>query len=94
MLANNTTSCFVQIMDLVGDLFPFIFTKIEERCPKELESVRRQYPFHSLKVSIVWILRKKNLKVSFVLKIDDLCTKLVVSSANIETNLCRRDSNA
>ncbi|KAG5384378.1 hypothetical protein IGI04_035848 [Brassica rapa subsp. trilocularis] len=40
---------YSEIMDLVGDLFPFIFTKIEERCPKELESVRRQYPFHSLK---------------------------------------------
>lgn len=46
----NNISCLVQIMDLVGELFPFIFTKIEERCPKELESVRKQYPFQSLKV--------------------------------------------
>ncbi|CAB79542.1 putative aspartate-tRNA ligase [Arabidopsis thaliana] len=40
---------YSEIMDLVGELFPFIFTKIEERCPKELESVRKQYPFQSLK---------------------------------------------
>uniref|UniRef100_A0A1J3EQZ6 aspartate--tRNA ligase n=1 Tax=Noccaea caerulescens TaxID=107243 RepID=A0A1J3EQZ6_NOCCA len=40
---------YSEIMDLVGDLFPFIFTKIEERCPKEVESVRKQYPFQSLK---------------------------------------------
>ncbi|CAN6919506.1 unnamed protein product [Brassica oleracea] len=40
---------YSEIMDLVGDLFPFIFTKIEERCPKELETVRKQYPFQSLK---------------------------------------------
>ncbi|CAA0383982.1 unnamed protein product [Arabidopsis thaliana] len=48
-LSANNISCLVQIMDLVGELFPFIFTKIEERCPKELESVRKQYPFQSLK---------------------------------------------
>ncbi|CAH8273842.1 unnamed protein product [Arabidopsis lyrata] len=40
---------YSEIMDLVGELFPFIFTKIEERCPKELESVKKQYPFQSLK---------------------------------------------
>uniref|UniRef100_A0A1J3DEG5 aspartate--tRNA ligase n=1 Tax=Noccaea caerulescens TaxID=107243 RepID=A0A1J3DEG5_NOCCA len=40
---------YSEIMDLVGDLFPFIFTKIEERCPKEVEAVRKQYPFQSLK---------------------------------------------
>ncbi|KAL0726735.1 hypothetical protein Bca4012_022828 [Brassica carinata] len=40
---------YSEIMDLVGELFSFIFTKIEERCPKELESVRKQYPFQSLK---------------------------------------------
>ncbi|KAF3599687.1 hypothetical protein F2Q69_00033267 [Brassica cretica] len=40
---------YSEIMDLVGDLFPFIFTKIKERCPKELETVRKQYPFQSLK---------------------------------------------
>ncbi|CAA7059377.1 unnamed protein product [Microthlaspi erraticum] len=40
---------YSEIMDLVGDLFPFIFRKIEERCPKELEAVRKQYPFQSLK---------------------------------------------
>ena len=39
-------------MDLVGELFPFIFNKINENCQKELEAIRKQYPFQPLKVTM------------------------------------------
>ncbi|KAG5407466.1 hypothetical protein IGI04_013585, partial [Brassica rapa subsp. trilocularis] len=40
---------YSEIMDLVGELFPFIFNKINENCQKELEAIRKQYPFQPLK---------------------------------------------
>ncbi|KAF8110830.1 hypothetical protein N665_0078s0024 [Sinapis alba] len=40
---------YSEVMDIVGELFPFIFTKLEERCSKELEAIRKQYPFQPLK---------------------------------------------
>ncbi|ESQ54071.1 hypothetical protein EUTSA_v100249451mg, partial [Eutrema salsugineum] len=40
---------YSEIMDLVDELFVFIFTKLNERCNKELEAVRKQYPFVPLK---------------------------------------------
>ncbi|CAH8328261.1 unnamed protein product [Eruca vesicaria subsp. sativa] len=40
---------YSEVMDIVGELFPFIFTKLEERCSKELEAIRKQYPFQKLK---------------------------------------------
>ncbi|CAN8326736.1 unnamed protein product [Cochlearia groenlandica] len=40
---------YSEIMDLVDGLFVNIFTKLNERCPKELEAIRNQYPFVPLK---------------------------------------------
>ncbi|KAL0891348.1 hypothetical protein Bca101_015331 [Brassica carinata] len=40
---------YSEIMDLVSELFPFIFNKINENCQKELEAIRKQYPFEPLK---------------------------------------------
>lgn len=39
-------------MDLVDELFVFIFTKLNERCKEELEAVGKQYPFAPLKVTM------------------------------------------
>lgn len=38
-------------MDLVDELFVFIFTCLNEKCKKELEAVGKQYPFEPLKVT-------------------------------------------
>ncbi|WZZ17396.1 hypothetical protein YC2023_110485 [Brassica napus] len=38
-----------KIMDLVDELFVFIFTELNEKCKKELEAVGKQYPFEPLK---------------------------------------------
>ncbi|CAH8274736.1 unnamed protein product [Arabidopsis lyrata] len=40
---------YSEIMDLVDELFVFIFTSLNEKCKKELEAVRKQYPFEPLK---------------------------------------------
>ncbi|CAN8229840.1 unnamed protein product [Cochlearia groenlandica] len=40
---------YSEIMDLVDELFVFIFTKLNERCKNELEAVRKQYPYVPLK---------------------------------------------
>ncbi|KAF8097535.1 hypothetical protein N665_0286s0044 [Sinapis alba] len=40
---------YSEIMDIVSELFPFIFNKINENCQKELEAIRKQYPFEPLK---------------------------------------------
>ncbi|ESQ42710.1 hypothetical protein EUTSA_v10015942mg [Eutrema salsugineum] len=40
---------YSEIMDLVDELFVFIFTKLNERGNEELEAVREQYPFEPLK---------------------------------------------
>ncbi|KAF3593652.1 hypothetical protein DY000_02027697 [Brassica cretica] len=50
---------YSEIMDLVGELFPFIFNKINENCQKELEAIRKQYPFQPLKFL------PKTLKLTF-----------------------------
>nr|VDD57266.1 unnamed protein product [Brassica oleracea] len=36
-------------MDLVDELFVFMFTELNEKCKKELEAVGKQYPFEPLK---------------------------------------------
>ncbi|KAL0714331.1 hypothetical protein Bca4012_021310 [Brassica carinata] len=40
---------YSEIMDLVDELFVFIFTELNEKCKKELEAVGKQYPFEPLK---------------------------------------------
>ncbi|CAF2047298.1 unnamed protein product [Brassica napus] len=40
---------WTEIMDLVDELFVFIFTELNEKCKKELEAVGKQYPFEPLK---------------------------------------------
>ncbi|KFK40259.1 hypothetical protein AALP_AA3G351000 [Arabis alpina] len=40
---------YSELMDLVDELFVCIFTKLNERCSKELEAVRNQFPFQPLK---------------------------------------------
>lgn len=40
-------------MDVVDRLFVAIFDGLNEKCQKELEAVRRQFPFEPLKVIIV-----------------------------------------
>ncbi|KAJ0262948.1 Aspartate--tRNA ligase 2 [Hirschfeldia incana] len=50
---------YSEIMDLVSELFPFIFNKINENCQKELEAIRKQYPFEPLKFL------PKTLKLTF-----------------------------
>ncbi|KFK29697.1 hypothetical protein AALP_AA7G167100 [Arabis alpina] len=40
---------YSEIMDLVDELFVFIFTSLNEKCKKELEAVGKQYPFEPLK---------------------------------------------
>ncbi|XP_010438070.1 PREDICTED: aspartate--tRNA ligase 2, cytoplasmic [Camelina sativa] len=40
---------YSEIMDLVDELFVFIFTSLNEKCKKELEAVAKQYPFEPLK---------------------------------------------
>ncbi|CAH8253386.1 unnamed protein product [Arabidopsis lyrata] len=36
-------------MDLVDELFVFIFTSLNNKCKKELEAIGKQYPFKPLK---------------------------------------------
>lgn len=43
--------CFMQVMDIVDQLFVEIFDKLNEKCKKELEAVAKQYSFEPLKVS-------------------------------------------
>lgn len=51
LLISDNKSLFVsQIMDLVDELFVFIFTELNEKCKKLLEAVGKQYPFEPLKV--------------------------------------------
>ncbi|KAJ4899084.1 Class II aminoacyl-tRNA and biotin synthetases superfamily protein [Raphanus sativus] len=50
---------YSEIMDIVGELFPFIFNKLNENCQKELEAIRKQYPFEPLKFL------PKTLKLTF-----------------------------
>uniref|UniRef100_A0A0D3DST9 aspartate--tRNA ligase n=1 Tax=Brassica oleracea var. oleracea TaxID=109376 RepID=A0A0D3DST9_BRAOL len=40
---------YSEIMDLVDELFVFMFTELNEKCKKELEAVGKQYPFEPLK---------------------------------------------
>ncbi|CAF2111543.1 unnamed protein product [Brassica oleracea] len=40
---------WTKIMDLVDELFVFMFTELNEKCKKELEAVGKQYPFEPLK---------------------------------------------
>ncbi|KAJ4895754.1 Class II aminoacyl-tRNA and biotin synthetases superfamily protein [Raphanus sativus] len=40
---------YSEIMDLVDELFVFIFTELNEKCKKLLEAVGKQYPFEPLK---------------------------------------------
>ncbi|CAA7037068.1 unnamed protein product [Microthlaspi erraticum] len=42
-------SHYSEIMDIVDELFVQIFTKLNERCTKELEAVGKQFPFLPLK---------------------------------------------
>jgi hypothetical protein len=53
-------------MDLVDELFVFIFTSLNERCKKELQAVGKQYPFEPLKVTICSV-NKEYWKLSFIL---------------------------
>lgn len=57
---NNNDSFFllVQIMDLVDELFVFMFTELNEKCKKELEAVGKQYPFEPLKVNPICSIKK------------------------------------
>lgn len=56
----------VQIMDLVDELFVFMFTELNEKCKKELEAVGKQYPFEPLKVNPIRSIKKLNfLLVSY-----------------------------
>ncbi|KAH7573931.1 hypothetical protein ACOSP7_007876 [Xanthoceras sorbifolium] len=40
---------YSEVMDIVGRLFVTIFDKLNEKCKKDLEAVRKQYPFEPLK---------------------------------------------
>ncbi|XP_065881053.1 aspartate--tRNA ligase 2, cytoplasmic-like [Euphorbia lathyris] len=40
---------YSEVMDIVDRLFVTMFDYLNERCPKELEAIRRQYPFEPLK---------------------------------------------
>ena len=49
-----------EILEVLGELFIFIFEGINERCQEELQCVRAQYPFKNLKYS-----KTNTLKISF-----------------------------
>lgn len=40
-------------MDIVDRLFVTIFDSLNEDCQKELDAIRRQYPFEPLKVMFI-----------------------------------------
>lgn len=48
-----------EVLDVLGDLFTFIFEGLEKRYAKQLEAVRQQYPFEPLKF------RKPPLRLNF-----------------------------
>ncbi|KAL9249761.1 Aspartate--tRNA ligase 2, cytoplasmic-like protein [Drosera capensis] len=50
---------YSEVMDVVDRLFVAIFDSLNESCEKELESIRRQYPFDRLKYL------RKTLKLTF-----------------------------
>lgn len=41
---------FFQVMDIVDRLFVAMFDSLNKNCEKQLEAVRKQYPFEPLKV--------------------------------------------
>jgi len=43
---------YVQVMDIVDQLFVAMFDSLNASCKKELEAIGRQYPFEPLKVMI------------------------------------------
>nr|GEV41932.1 aspartate--tRNA ligase 2, cytoplasmic-like [Tanacetum cinerariifolium] len=40
---------YFKVMDIVDSLFVDMFEKLNETCQKELETIRKQYPFEPLK---------------------------------------------
>ncbi|CAH8353161.1 unnamed protein product [Eruca vesicaria subsp. sativa] len=40
---------YSEIMDLVDELFVYMFTELNEKCKKKLEAIGKQYPFEPLK---------------------------------------------
>lgn len=40
---------YLEIMDVIGDLFSYIFENLEKRFAREIEAIREQYPFEPFK---------------------------------------------
>jgi aspartyl-tRNA synthetase len=51
---------YTEITDVLGDLMCYIFDQLNKNCAKELEAVRKQYPFENLTYL------KDTLRISFV----------------------------
>lgn len=44
------TGEFIQVMDIVDQVFVSMFDNLNQRCQKKLEAIGKQYPFKPLKV--------------------------------------------